>query len=143
MNVYVEGRVKNKTLVYQYINVLLHALDIHRLKRDLNVEFVTACDGRALGYCWGDKDEVSIEISREHYDRKLSFLEMMKVLTHEMVHARQFFRKQLNSSGMRRTWNGESADHYDYKNSPWEMEAYDLEEKLFNEWFPFFAPFKN
>lgn len=143
MNVYVDGRVKNKKFVYGYINVLLHALDIHRLKRDLIVEFVTECDGRVLGYCWGDKDEVMIQISREHYDRKLSFLEMMKCLTHEMVHARQLFRKQLTNSGIHRTWNGESADHYDYKDAPWEKEAYELEEKIFNEWFPFHATFKN
>jgi len=143
MNVYINGRVKNKTLVYQYINVLLNVLKIRRLKRDLIVEFVTECDGRVLDFCWGDQDEVIIQISREHYDHKLSFLEMMKVLTHEMVHARQLFRKQLTNSGIHRIWNGESADHYSYEESPWEKEAYELEEKLFNKWFPFFASFKN
>ena len=143
MNVYIEGRVKNKKLVYSWVGMLLNILKIDRLNRDLEIEFVTECDGRALGYCWGDKDEVTIQISRESFGRKLSFLEMMKCLTHEMVHARQIFRKQLINNGVHRTWNGESADHYDYKDSPWEVEAYELEEKIFNEWFPFHAPFKN
>jgi len=143
MNVFVDGKIRNKKLVYGYINVLLNVLKIHRLKRDLIVEFVTACDGRVLGFCWGDKDEVTIQISKTYFDRKLSFLEMMKCLTHEMVHARQIFRKQLINNGVHRTWNGESADHYAYKDAPWEVEAYELEEKIFNEWFPFHAPFQN
>lgn len=143
MNVYVEGRIRNKKLVYGYINVLLNVLKINRLQRDLTIEFVTECDGRVLGFCWGDSDEVTIQISREHYDRKLSFLEMMKCLTHEMVHARQIFRKQLINNGIAKIWNGESANHYSYEESPWEVEAYELEEKIFEEWFPFHAPFKN
>lgn len=142
MNVFIEGRIRNKKLVYGYINVLLNVLKIHRLKRDLNVEFVTECDGRVLGYCWGDRDEVTIQISREHYDRKLSFLEMMKCLTHEMVHARQIFREQLTYNGLSKIWKGEVSSH-SYEESPWEIEAYELEEKIFNEWFPFHAPFKN
>ena len=143
MNVYIEGRVRNKKLVHNYVDILLHILKIDRLNRDLEIKFVTECDGQALGYCWGDSDEVTIQISRMHYNRKLSFIEMMKSLTHEMVHARQIFRKQLTNNGVHRTWNGQSADHYSYEESPWEKEAYELEEKLFKEWFPFHASFQN
>lgn len=143
MNVFIEGRIRNKKLVYGYVGMLLNILKIHRLKRNLIIEFVTECDGRVLGYCWGDKDEVTIQISREHFDRKLSFLEMMKCLTHEMVHARQIFRGQLVNNGLCRIWNGEEANHYSYNDAPWEKEAYELEEKIFNEWFPFHAPFQN
>lgn len=143
MNVYIEGRVRNKKLVCQYVDILLHILKIDRLNRDLEIRFATECDGQALGFCWGDPDEVTIEISRKHFNRKLSFLEMMKSLTHEMVHARQIFRKQLINNGVHRFWNGQSACHYTYEDSPWEKEAYELEEKLFNEWFPFNMPFQN
>lgn len=143
MNVYIEGRVRNKKLVYTYVGMLLHLLKIDRLERDLEIQFVTQCDGQVLGFCWGDADEVTIQISRMHYNRKLSFIEMMKCLTHEMVHARQIFRKQLINNGVHRTWNGQSADHYSYEESPWEKEAYELEEKLFKEWFPFHASFQN
>jgi len=143
MNVYIEGRVRNKKLVYTYVGMLLHLLKIDRLERDLEIQFVTQCDGQVLGFCWGDADEVTIQISRMHYNRKLSFIEMMKSLTHEMVHARQIFRKQLINNGVHRTWNGQSADHYSYEESPWEKEAYELEEKLFKEWFPFHASFQN
>src|SRR5210317_119426 len=143
MNVYVEGRVRNKELVYGYVNTLLKALNIHRLQRELTVQFVTECEGQVLGYCWGDTDEVIVQSSRESCGEKQSFIEMMKVLTHEMVHARQLLRKQLTNTGCHRTWNGKAADHYSYEESPWEIEAYELEESLFNKWFPINAPFKN
>jgi hypothetical protein len=139
----IEGRVKNQNIVCGYINVLIHALKINRLKKHINVEFVTVCDGKALGYCWGDHDEVFIQISREYDGRRLGFLEMMQTLTHEMVHARQYFRKELINNNGDRVWKGVKVKEYDHKNAPWEKEAYLLEKTLFIENFPFVAEFKN
>lgn len=143
MDYFVNGRIKNRKLVVGYVNVLIHALKLNRLNREINIDFVTECDGKVLGYCWGDKDEVNIEISRTHEGRNLKFLEMMQTLTHEMVHARQFLRGELISEKGYRVWKGKSHKDTDYKNYPWEIEAYALEKELFLENFPFFAKFEN
>lgn len=145
MNVWIKGNIRNKKLIYRYVDILLKALKLDHLDRDLFIDFVQECDAQthALGFAWGDKDQVEIEISRSHYHKKLTFLEMMKTLTHEMVHARQFFRGRLKYRGFHAIWKGEHMGVYDNKNSPWEKEAYDLEEKLFNKWFPIDEPFRN
>lgn len=145
MNVFIEGRIRNKNLTYLWVGMLLKTLNIYRFNRDphINIRFVTKCDGEALGYCSGDRDEVDIEIARTHFGRDLSYLEMMKSLTHEMVHARQYFRGELKNVGTHRIWKNKPANHYSYTDSPWEREAYELEEKIFNECFPIDLPFKN
>lgn len=143
MHYSIEGRVKNQEIVCGYMNVLIHALKINRLKKYINIEFVTVCDGGVLGYCWGDHDEVFIQIAREYNGRRLGFLEMMQTLTHEMVHGKQYLRKELINHSGDRVWKGVKVEEYDQNNSPWEIEAYLLEKTLFIENFPFFAEFKN
>lgn len=143
MDYFIKGRVKNYSLVLGYVYVLIDALGLNRLQRTIDIEFVTECDGKVLGYCWGDKDEVNIQISRNHEGRKLGFLEMMQTLTHEMIHARQFLRGELTSKDGFRVWKGTPYPEYTYKDFPWEKEAHNLEKELFLENFPFFSKFEN
>jgi len=62
----------------------------------------------------------------------LSWEELVKTIIHEMVHVRQFVRKQRTGD----VWMGVPVKVYetDYHNLPWEVEAFRLEEALFDQY---------
>ena len=140
-----EGKIKNKKLVEQYIIALLEELNLNKLKRELFIEFVNSVEGENIwGYCWGDKECVFIQILRKENEKKFTFLELMQTLTHEMVHAKQYFRGELSlSKDDQRMWKDSCGEQYDYESAPWEIEARNLEKELFLKVFPFDKPFKN
>ena len=57
-------------------------------------------------------------------------------LAHEMVHVKQYFRKELDGSNCRFKWKGRNADGYKYENQPWEREAFRREADLYQKCWP-------
>jgi len=55
--------------------------------------------------------------------------ELASNIAHELVHARQFARNQINDVDYVWKRNGESinCEHVEYRDTPWEVEAYGLE----------------
>jgi len=92
--------------------------------------------GGVGGYCSADRQEFGHHGKMWNVDIEIANVgrgEMMSVLCHEMVHAKQYLRKELDIDGNR--WKGKafkvsSKDVYAL-NSPWEKEAYKLESKMF------------
>jgi len=63
---------------------------------------------------------------------------LVRTIIHEMVHVKQYVYGELNQyhskvSGLRIQWKGEDHTNTTYTEQPWEIEAYDLEERLYNE----------
>lgn len=130
---FIEGRHAKKKIVDKYVSNLMVALKIHRFTaRLVNVKFKSVLDDDADGLCIGDDSVVFVSIGTKNK----SFLRQMQALAHEMVHARQFLRKELSCEGGF-AWKGESATGMKYKDQPWEIEAYKLERDLFLDCFPF------
>ena len=139
MNVVMKGRVKNRDHIMPYIGSLMKELKIHRFKRDLNVKFVRRLDDGCVGECFYDDEDIHIKIATNG----TTFLQQMITLAHEMVHARQYLRKELgynNTGGW--AWKQRNAENYQYMNQPWEKEAYRLEKDMFAKCFPFEKPLK-
>lgn len=140
----VEGKIKNSALVHKYIVLLMKELGIQRLRRELDIEFINHIEEENIwGYCWGDKESVYIQILKKDGSKKFTFLEMMQTLTHEMVHAKQYFRGELALKDGMRVWKDSCGESFTYENAPWELEASHLEKELFLKVFPFDMPFKN
>ena len=140
---YIIGQVKNRKVVEVYASNLIKVLGLSRLRRPhINITFTNHCD--AYGLCEGDRDYAEITIARKCAitGAKLTFMEQMGVLAHEMVHAKQFLRGQLTAEGAWR-WKGRNANGFEYENQPWEKEAYKLEKDLFQACFPWDMPFTN
>lgn len=76
------------------------------------------------GWCL-DTDEREYKIA---INRKLDWSNFIKTICHEMVHVKQFVRKELYSE----------CNFYDsyeeYLNVPWEKEAYRMQEELYKKW---------
>jgi hypothetical protein len=65
--------------------------------------------------------------------KRLGEQEIIKTIAHEMVHVKQYVYGELNE--YMSMWKGTevSEDDYDYYDSPWEIEAFELENKLYNQ----------
>jgi hypothetical protein len=146
MDCFIEGRIANQPVVEEFILNLVKELGMNRLRNPwIDVQF-TNKDIGAYGLCNGDNDYAEIQIAKKcpETGRKFGFIEMMQTLAHEMVHARQFIRGQLDAEGAKGwKWKGRNAEGFQYENQPWEKEAYRLEGQLFLKCFPFEAKFTN
>ena len=90
--------------------------------------------GSFAGLCLGDEHESTIDIAT-HFKLECGESceyqphELASNIAHELVHARQFARHQINTVDYVWKRNGESIDckHIEYNETPWEVEAYALE----------------
>ena len=97
---------------------------------------------KAYGFCHIIDDslarprEFMIELDAS---MKYGFDEILTWLAHEMVHLKQFVRKELwDYESGRVQWKSRSFGRVNYDDQPWEKEAYRLEGKLydeFKEWY--------
>jgi hypothetical protein len=137
---HIKGRHKFGDVVDVYVCNHLKHLKLHRLsKNSLVIKFVGSLhEGTVLGQCEGDKIEATVYIARSLETGKVSFMEQMFSLSHEMVHVKQYFRGELsNPDDSEWKWKKRKADGYKYENQPWEKEASRLETELFLKCFPF------
>ena len=97
---------------------------------DITVNLVTI-KSEAIGYCMEeDKNQFEIEL-----DKNISIKDMVTALCHEMVHVKQFARKEMVDgikTGVAR-WKSKTIPlTTNYWDLPWEKEAYRMEKKLAN-----------
>ena len=132
MSVLINGRIKQKKKVEDFVYNTLFDL-MPRLKRTvyIDVNVVTKCDNEYYALCHGDKEEIFIELARESDGNKFSLDEMMLHLAHELVHAKQFLRGELHPNLSR--WNKKDCSRLPYRQTPWEKEAYLLEQEIINK----------
>ena len=137
-DVQIIGRIKHAEKVQWMCEHILYSLMPRTTRRvDVNVHFVKECDNQCAGDSYGDHEEVFISIARESYGYKYSFNEQMLTLCHELVHAKQFIKKELSGSGG--VWKGVDMSLIKgIKNMPWEQEAFDLETKLYDKYISIF-----
>lgn len=140
--IYLDTNIKSKKQL-NYINKLIYELGIADYTADLEIKVVNKCDGGMTGYCYGEEDDVRIEIAMTDESGKINVKDRMKHLAHEMVHAKQLIRGELKSTRRINTtvngvdfevdateWKGEMMYNVPYKDQPWEIEAYSLEDAL-------------
>ena len=56
------------------------------------------------------------------------------ILLHELWHVYQHVKGHLKDKGSKRFWRGIDHSYTDYSDQPWEVEAQEMEQKLFNEY---------
>ena len=98
---------------------------------DITVNLVNI-KSEAIGFCMmEDKNQFEIEL-----DKKLSIKDMVTALCHEMVHVKQFARKEMVDgieTGVARWKSKKISLDTNYWDLPWEKEAYRMEKKLAND----------
>tara|TARA_Y100000114_G_C11690096_1_gene293121 strand:- start:62 stop:472 length:411 start_codon:yes stop_codon:yes gene_type:complete len=132
MSVLINGRIKQKKKVEDFVYSTLFDL-MPRLKRTvyIDVNVVTKCDNEYYALCHGDKEEIFIELARESDGNKFTLDEMMLHLAHELVHAKQFLKGELHPNLSK--WYKKDCSNLPYRQTPWEKEAYLLEQEIINK----------
>jgi len=85
----------------------------------------------AMGYCLELDDNRTFEIEA---DRKLRLRKLLETIAHEMVHVKQYARRELHpvhDTWCGKTYNPEKVSYWDL---PWEIEAHGREVGLFVRW---------
>ena len=150
INVIAVGRFPQKTRMEKF------ACDVvnHFFKRDIKrhisiaVEMRTNLEGNDAGYCVdfgtynhggtiGKVRAIAISLSRNYCDPEqeekfpYTVREIASTLAHELVHAKQYIRRELTAKSLNLGLGALKNDKsLEYKDLPWEKEAYGLEEEL-------------
>ena len=127
---------KREQLIENTVQVCLNELKLNRFKGIIHVKQTKTrqyMDGWAVGYATMDKVEIDddkiwwgiIELTNQHPK------DVVKTICHEMVHIKQYLRKELTMDGMK--WKGKDTSNVSYIDQPSEKEAYILQEKLYQK----------
>ena len=106
-------------------SAVLFACSYLKLDLDFVIEF-ESLKRHQFGLCDYEEDEVIIFIAK-----RLSVENVVRTLFHELVHVKQYESGRLDHNKL---WEGKLYDcnYYEY---PWEVEAFDLEEKMMNVFY--------
>ena len=124
---YIEVKGGNKfqrAIAEKVVHEMISALLPRVRTLDINVE-IKKLTGDAVGWCMMEDThkEFTIEVSKD-----LTLKDFVTTLCHEMVHVKQYVRKELFSE----------CNFYEtreeYMNLPWEVEAYEMQEVLLERW---------
>jgi len=120
------GNKFQRAIAEKVVHEMISALLPRVRTLDINVE-IKKLTGDAVGWCLMCDDagkEFEIEVSKD-----LTLKDFVTTLCHEMVHVKQYYRKEMDGISMR--WKKKKiADKTGYYDLPWEKEAYRMQDKL-------------
>ena len=128
--------------VQDYINAVAAVLDLDKYDSDIHIELKRKCDGDAGGYCYGDAEDIDIEIATHVQGEALDIETIKTNIAHEMIHAQQIASGRLNDHGIQivndclvkvAEWDGEYHTNTKYDDQPWEIDAYAREAQVAQE----------
>tara|TARA_R110002153_G_scaffold27498_13_gene85423 strand:+ start:3559 stop:4014 length:456 start_codon:yes stop_codon:yes gene_type:complete len=138
IDIHFEGRIKNRKRIVAYVDDVINDLFPREFKKrniEIGIKFQTMCDPvDVLGYASVvDDDSYLVEIARKYEINGVRYetteRDIANVIAHELVHVKQFIRKELDD-GLSR-WKGQDvpigtrgAIKIPYLQQPWEQEAF-------------------
>ena len=128
------GRKKQRQVVEHVVKWAIKKLNLHRI-RTLNLTFSI----KTLKSLYGQLEQ--LDDKRREFsvvlDKNVDTKDLIRTVIHEMVHIKQYIRKEMDSEivGSRMRWKSKTYP-YDikYDDMPWEKEANRLETKYGNEY---------
>ena len=128
------GRKKQRQVVEDAVKWSIKKLNLHRI-RTLNLTFSI----KTLKSLYGQLEQ--LDDKRREFsvvlDKNVDTKDLIRTVIHEMVHIKQYIRKEMDSEivGSRMRWKSKTYP-YDikYDDMPWEKEANRLETKYGNEY---------
>lgn len=132
-----------KTKYDQFIIDCLQALfDGDQPTARIEINWHETMEENFAGLCSGDQENVEINLATNYHLEDGDILpycdqELASNLAHELIHSRQFIRGEINSEDY--YYKGKNYESFEYAETPWEIEAYQLEQVLVdlfwsNEW---------
>lgn len=123
------GKAKEREIVENTIHWCIQKL-LPRV-RTLEIEVkLTKCNAYGYALCTDNHKTFELEIQKG-----MKLYDIISTVCHEMVHVKQYYRKELAHTGKEHTWKSKSYADLSYTDQPWEKEAFRLEESLALECF--------
>ena len=122
------GNKFQRDIAHKTIAFMIKKLMPRMRTLDINLEI---CDIKsdAVGFAMMTDDTRTFELE---VDKKIKLNDFVTTLCHEMIHVKQYARKEIN--GVDLCWKGRNVpEGTDYWNLPWEKEAYRLQKKYADE----------
>ena len=95
---------------------------------DIKIEMTNCMKDGAYGYALDSNDRNVFELE---IARGLKLFDLITTVCHEMVHVKQYARKELTCVGVQSRWKGEAVgSRVQYHNLPWEKEAFKLQDVI-------------
>jgi len=123
------GKASQRKLVESMVEFCIQTLMPRMRKLEVTVNLCKPTG--ALGYCLelDSNREFELEVDKTQPMRKL-----LETVAHEMVHVKQFARREMNPANEKwhgKTYNPKKVSYWDL---PWEIEAHGREVGLFIRW---------
>ena len=134
----IHGKIPHKRYIKKYVRDILHHFFKDRVRRSIPIK-IKICDylDGDQGLCAGTRNYVEIELAtvirgKKNRKRRPKLDQILETLAHELIHAKQFLRGEINQRNL--IWRGRYGP-YDckrltYRRTPWEREAYSQEKEL-------------
>ena len=135
-DIFIEDDFAEENNLVDYIYAVAYELGLYGegiIDRTLRIEFSKKLDADAGGFCYGDAEEIDIEIAT-HVQGEALDIETIKInIAHEMIHAQQIASGRLQDHGIQildgclvkvAEWDGECYTNTKYDDQPWEIDAY-------------------
>ena len=123
------GTAQQRKYVESMVHYCIHKLMPRMSTLDITVN-ICAPKG-AMGYCLETDNNRTFEIE---VSSKLALRKLLETVAHEMVHVKQYARRELHPDAdiwMGKTYNPTKTSYWDL---PWEIEAHGRECGLFVRW---------
>ena len=117
----------NKIETVLFDSAVSFACSYLQLDIDMTIEF-ESLKRTQCGFCDYDENEAVITIAK-----RLSVKDAIRTLFHELVHVRQYVDGRLEV-GSPQIWYGVAIEDK-YENLPWEIEAFEIEEKMMKAFY--------
>jgi hypothetical protein len=123
------GKLYQQNYVESMVEFCIETLMPRMRTLDINVKLCTP--KKAMGYC------LELDTNREfelEIDKTQPLRRLLETVAHEMVHVKQFARRELhpsNDTWFGKTYNPKKVSYWDL---PWEIEAHGREVGLFIRW---------
>ena len=125
------GRKKERELAYEVVNWCIRKM-MPRIKTFQITLSFEKIDTGAYGYCMEDDSNREFTLT---INKGLPIQELIGTIVHEMIHVKQYARKELRNVNGRTMWKKTDHSNTLYMEAPWEKEAYMLEKPYTLECF--------
>jgi len=124
------GKKAERAIAQETVEWCLKKLLPRHRTIDVTVEFRKI---DAYGYCMEEDDKGRLFTLT--IQKGLGLFDLISTICHEMVHLKQYARRELRNVNGKTMWKKKDHSNTDYWDAPWEKEAYKLEKKLATECF--------
>lgn len=133
-SLYVKGGTKQERAMVETVVTYCCKKLLPRV-RTLEIEVqMKNIPGDTVGFCMMEEDNKTFSLEIQ---KGMKVRELVATVAHEMVHVKQYYRKEMNdyiTSSGRAKWKGTTIDaNTKYMDLPWEKEAFRLQETLADE----------